>query len=50
VTGGNAAVLLCADADAAAADLASGALACLSCGTERLRAWGYGRERIIRSP
>jgi hypothetical protein len=50
VTGGNAAVLLCADADAAAADLASGALACLSCGTERLRAWGYGRERVIRSP
>jgi transposase-like protein len=42
-------VLLCADADAAAADLASGALACPSCGTGRLRAWGYGRERIIRA-
>jgi hypothetical protein len=41
-------VLLCADADAAAADLASGALACPSCGTRRLRAWGYGRDRIIR--
>jgi hypothetical protein len=34
----------------AAADLASGALACPSCGTGRLRAWGYGRERIIRAP
>jgi transposase-like protein len=43
-------VLLCADADAAAADLASGALACPSCGTGRLRAWGYGRERVIRAP
>ena len=42
-------MLLCADADAAAADLASGALACPSCGTGRLRAWGYGRERIIRA-
>jgi hypothetical protein len=42
-------VLLCADADAAAADLASGALACPSCETGRLRAWGYGRERIIRA-
>ena len=28
-------MLLCADADAAAADLASGALACPSCGTGR---------------
>jgi transposase-like protein len=42
-------VLLCADADAAAADLASGALACPSCGIGRLRAWGYGRERVIRA-
>ena len=42
-------MLLCADADDAAADLASGVLACPSCGTGRLRAWGYGRERIIRA-
>jgi len=41
-------MLLCADADAASADLVSGALACPSCGTGRLRAWGYGRERVIR--
>ncbi len=41
-------MLLCADADAASADLASGALACPSCGTGRLRSWGYGRERVIR--
>ncbi len=41
-------MLLCADADAASADLASGVLACPSCGTGRLRAWGYGRERAIR--
>jgi Domain of unknown function (DUF6431) len=41
-------MLLCADADAASADLASGILACPSCGTGRLRAWGYGRERAIR--
>ncbi len=41
-------MLLCADADAASVDLASGVLACPSCGTGRLRAWGYGRERIIR--
>jgi len=41
-------VLLCADADAASADLASGALACPSCGSGRLRPWGRGRERVIR--
>ena len=41
-------MLLCADADAASADLASGVLACPSCGTGRLRAWGHGRERAIR--
>jgi len=41
-------VLLCADAGAAAADLASGRLACPSCGTGRLARWGYGRERVIR--
>ena len=41
-------MLLCADADAASADLASGALACPSCGTGRLRSWGCGRERVIR--
>jgi transposase-like protein len=40
-------VLLCADAGAAAAGLASGALACPWCGTGRLRARGYGRERVI---
>ena len=43
-----AAVLLCADADAASANLASGALACPSCGAGRLRPWGHGRERVIR--
>ena len=48
MTGEDAAVLLCADADAAFADLASGALACPSCGAGRLRAWGCGRERAIR--
>ena len=41
-------MLLCADADAASADLASGALACPSCGSGRLRPWGRGRERVIR--
>ena len=41
-------MLLCADADAAAAELASGALACPSCGSGRLRPWGHGRERVIR--
>jgi Domain of unknown function (DUF6431) len=41
-------VLLCADAGAAAADLESGALACPSCGSGRLRPWGRGRERVIR--
>jgi transposase-like protein len=41
-------VLLCADANAASADLASGALACPSCGAGRLRPWGHGRERVIR--
>lgn len=33
-------MLLCADADAASADLASGTLACPSCATGRLRLWG----------
>jgi Domain of unknown function (DUF6431) len=41
-------MLLCADAEAASAGLASGALACPSCGTGRLRPWGHGREREIR--
>ena len=41
-------MLLCADADAASADLASGALACPSCGAGWLRPWGHGRERVIR--
>jgi hypothetical protein len=41
-------VLLCADGDAASADLASGELVCLSCGAGRLRPWGRGRERVIR--
>ena len=41
-------MLLCADTASALADLASGALACPSCGAGRLRAWGYGRERVIR--
>ena len=41
-------MLLCADADAASADLASGVLACPSCGPGRLRPWGSGRERVIR--
>ena len=41
-------MLLCADTDAASADLASGALACPSCGPGRLRPWGSGRERVIR--
>jgi hypothetical protein len=41
-------VLLCADTDAASADLASGVLACPSCGAGRLRPWGRGRERVIR--
>jgi hypothetical protein len=43
-------VLLCADADAVPGDLASGMIACPSCTTGRLRAWGYGREREIRMP
>jgi Domain of unknown function (DUF6431) len=43
-------MLLCADAGDASADLASGVLACPSCGTGRLRSWGYGRERVIRVP
>jgi hypothetical protein len=33
-------MLLCTDAEAAAADLASGALACPSCRAGLLRAWG----------
>jgi hypothetical protein len=41
-------MLLCTDERAAAADLASGALACPSCRAGRLRAWGYGRERAVR--
>jgi Domain of unknown function (DUF6431) len=42
-------MLLCDDPDAASADLASGALACPSCRAGRLRAWGWGRERAIRT-
>jgi hypothetical protein len=49
VTRGAAPMLLCADAEAASADLASGALACPSRGTGRLRPWGHGREREIRA-
>jgi len=45
---GRPAVLLCADAAAASADLAGGLLACPSCGTGRLARWGHGRERVIR--
>jgi len=41
-------VLLCADAGAASAGLASGELACPSCGAGRLRPRGHGRERVIR--
>ncbi len=41
-------MLLCADAEAASADLASGVLACPSCRAGRLPPWGYGRERVIR--
>ncbi len=41
-------MLLCADAQAASAALASGVLACPSCGIGRLRPWGHGREREIR--
>jgi hypothetical protein len=41
-------MLLCADAGDASAGLASGALACPSCGAGRLRSWGYGRERTVR--
>jgi Domain of unknown function (DUF6431) len=40
-------VLLCADVGSAAADLASGAIACPSCGG-RLGPWGHGRERAVR--
>jgi hypothetical protein len=43
-------MLLCADAESASAALASGVLACPSCGTGRLRPWGHGREREIRMP
>jgi hypothetical protein len=42
-------MLLCADAEAASADLASGVLACPSCRAGRLRPWGHGREREIRT-
>jgi hypothetical protein len=41
-------MLLCTDANAAAADLASGVLAYPSCQAGRLRPWGCGRERAIR--
>ena len=41
-------MLLCTDAEAASADLASGVLACPSCRAGRLRPWGSGRERVIR--
>ena len=43
-------MLLCADAAAASAGLASGLLACPSCRAGRLRPWGHGRERVIRLP
>jgi hypothetical protein len=42
-------MLLYADEGAASADLASGLLACPSCRTGRLRSWGWGRERAIRT-
>ncbi len=42
------AVLLCLDADAVAADLAAGTLACPSCQAGRLARWGYGRDRAVR--
>ena len=41
-------MLLCTDAEAASADLASGVLACPSCHAGRLRPWGFGQERVIR--
>jgi hypothetical protein len=41
-------MLLCADAEAADANLASGVLACPSCPAGQLCPWGYGRERVIR--
>ena len=41
-------MLLCLDADAVAADLAAGTLACPSCQADRLARWGYGRERAVR--
>ena len=40
-------MLLCADVGSADADLASGAIACPSCGG-RLGPWGHGRERAVR--
>ena len=43
-------MLLCTDAEAASADLASGRLACPSCRAGRLWAWGYGRERVKEPP
>jgi hypothetical protein len=46
--GGAGPMLLCADAEATSADLASGALACPSCGTGAAAAVGHGREREIR--
>jgi hypothetical protein len=42
------AVLLCLDADAVAANLAAGTLACPSCPAGQLAPWGYGRERAVR--
>jgi hypothetical protein len=42
-------MLLCTDAGAASADLASGVLACPSCRAGRLRPWGHGRARQIRT-
>ncbi len=40
-------MLLCADVGSADADLASGVIACPSCGG-RLGPWGHGRERAVR--
>jgi hypothetical protein len=42
-------MLLCADAEAAAAALVSGALRCPSCRDGRLGPWGHGPERVIRA-
>lgn len=41
-------MLLCLDPEAAAAEMAAGALACPSCPGGMLGPWGHGREREVR--